>query len=438
MAVKRSGIGRWWLAAWVAVLAGCGGGGDSKNPPTGVAATAGDGSVVVGFNAEPGVNYWLFAAADASLSTTNWTSLPQSRVIVDAAPPVSVCGLVNGQTYYFTINGRTGSAGGGPGSPLVSATPRAAGSAWTAGTALAGALNGVGYATLTTCLSNPQQTATGIFAAVGPAALIHTSGDGRAWTARSAPAGFTTDLNDVAAVTARVNNVADPQLRFAAVGDGGASLYSVDGITWNVGAAFDAAKPALRAVLGTGVQFLAVGDQGTIQSSTDGIAWAAATSNTTATLRGAVFGNARYVVVGDGGTIAVSTDSALTWTAQTVAGVGNLHAVAYGNNFNSINNNGAPFINTFVAVGDAGVAAVSTDNGATWTAVPISAGAALTGIAYTTQFTAVAATGAAFTSTNGQAWSTAVVTGAGNLRDITTNGFGFVAVGAGGANAVAF
>lgn len=111
---------------------------------------------------------------------------------------------------------------------------------------------------------------------------------------------------------------------------------------------------------------------------------------------------------------------------------------AYGNNFNSVDNNGVPLINTFVAVGDAGVAAVSTDNGATWTAVTVSAGAALTGIAYTTQFTAVAATGAAFTSTNGQAWSAPVATGVGNARDVTTNGFGFVAVGGAGANAVAF
>lgn len=438
MQVWIEGAARWGTALSAAVLLlACGGSGESRPPPTGVTVVAGDGRVTVSWNAESGVQYWLFAAADASLTPTRWSQLPEGRAMVNATSPADVCGLVNGRTYWFTLNARRGDAGGGDGSPLVSATPRAAGAAWTAGVPLASGLNGVAYAALTTCLTNPQTTPSGLFVAVGPGAAIYTSANGADWTARAAPAGFGADLNGVAGYAAQLNAPSNPGLLLVAVGAGGASLRSADGANWIQGRAFDAARPTLRRVALAARTFVAVGDQGTIETSTDGIAWTAQATGTTANLHGMAFASGAFIAVGDNGTIVRSVDG-VNWTAQTVAGVGNLRAVAYGNFNQSVDNGGVTAINTFVAVGDAGAAAVSTDNGLTWTAHPVATGTVLTDVAYTTRFVAVAANGSAYTSSRGDNWSAAVGTGAANLRAIASASHGFVAVGPGGAHVRSF
>lgn len=428
------------IAVW---LSACGSSGDALDPPPGVTATASDGRVILTWNAEPGVEYWAFSASDPSLTSTNWLNLRNGLAVVDALPPLNVCGLVNGRQYWFTVNARTGSAGGGPGSPTISATPRPAGDTWAAGTPLGAPLSGLGYTVLTTCAFNPVRAPTGRFAAVGPAAAIFSSDDGKAWTQRAAPDGFTTNLNGVAGITGRINDTADPQLRFVAVGDGGAALYSTstDVSIWSVGVAFDANQPALRAILGSGTSFIAVGDRGRIQTSGDGISWTVRDSGTAANLRGIAAGAGRLVAVGDAGAVVVSTDGGSTWTAQTIGGVGNLTAVAYGNFNNSEDNGGTLAINTFVAVGDAGVAAVGTfasDNTLNWSAQTVSAGTPLTGIAYITRFVATAADGSAFTSVRGAEWSGPIATGASGLTGIITDRYGYYAVGAGGDNLTSF
>ncbi len=421
----------------LALLAACGGSGESRPPPTGVTAVAGDGRVTVSWSSESGVQYWLFSAADATLTPTRWSQLSEGRAMVNATSPADVCGLINGRQYWFTLNARSGDAGGGDGSPLVSATPRAAGGTWTAAPPLAAPLDGVAYAALTTCLTNPQSTASGLYVAVGPGATIYTSANGADWTARSAPAAFATDLHAVAGYAAQINAPSNPGLLLVAVGAGGASLFSTDGATWVQGRAFDSARPTLRRVALAARTFVAVGDEGTIETSNDGIAWTAQTSGTTANLHGVAFANTAFIAVGDGGTVVRSVDG-VTWTAQTVPGVGNLRAVAYGNLNLSVDNGGVVGINTFVAVGDAGVAAVSTDNGLTWTARPVAPGSPLTGVAYTTRFVAVSAGGAAYTSSRGDTWSGPIGTGAANLRAVTAGANGFVAVGGAGATARSF
>lgn len=421
-------------AASLALVAACGGAGESKPAPSAVTAVPGDSFVTVSWDVEPDVEYWLFSAASAALTPTNWPALQESRAIVNSRSPQVVCVLVNDRTYWFTINARTGSAGGGPGSPTLAATPRAAGASWVQGSALPAAINAIAYGFLTSCTSTIAPSGT--FVAVGPGAAIFTSGDGRAWAARAAPAGFSGDLHGVAAFVARINNTADPGLRMVAVGAGGASVVSTDGVTWTAGRAAAAGQPALRAVAPVNGLFYAVGDGGTILQSPDGITWEARTSNTTANLTAITYSGSRLVAVGAGGTIVTSLDG-VSWTATTVAGAGNLTAVSYGNRNN---NDGAIIfaINTYVAVGDAGVALVSLDNLVTWTPQTIAAGVPMTGISYVTRFMALASNGATYSSNLGLTWSAAVPSGVANARAIGTNGYGYAIGGGGGANASSF
>jgi hypothetical protein len=417
------------------LLVACGSGGDPAPAPTGVTATAGDGTVLVSWNDDPRVQYWLFVSANAALTAENFNQFPDTRVVRNARAPYVLCGYPNGRTVYLTLNGRIDGGPGGPGSPTLGATPRAAGASWNAGAALATDFNGVGYAPITTCTATGLPS--GIFVAVGPNAAIASSTDGRSFTARSAPAGFTADLNAVAAFTASLNNPSAPNTKIVAVGAGGSTLVSSDGVAWTEGVAFNAASPSWRAITTFGATFVAVGDGGAIATSSDGVAWTARTSNTAADLTGIACSSDRCIAVGAGGTAVRSTDAGATWSAATIAGAPALRKIAYGN-FN--NNQGATSvsINTFVAVGDGGTVAISTDGGATWTTATVAGAGNFAGIGYTTQFVAVDSAGNAFASATGQNWSAAIATGITGVRALAGSGFGYVAVGAGGANASAF
>ncbi|HXF45291.1 MAG TPA: hypothetical protein VNK91_04145 [Burkholderiaceae bacterium] len=417
------------------VVAACGGNGEPAPAPTGVAATVGDGIVTVSWNDDPGVQYWLFVSANSGLTTENFNQFPDTRVLRNARSPTSLCGYPNGRTQYFTLNGRIDGGPGGPGSPTLAATPRAAGASWNAGAALAADLAGVGYAPLTTCTATALPS--GIFVAVGPNAAIFSSTDGRNFTARSAPAGFAADLNAVAAYTASLNNPSAPNSKIVAVGAGASALVSSDGVTWTVGSAYNAGSPAWRAITVYGATFIAVGDAGAIATTTDGLTWTARTSNTSADLTGIACSSTHCIAVGAGGAYVVSTDAGATWTASTIAGAPALRKIGYGN-FNNNEGSTSVAINTFVAVGDGGVIARSTDAGATWTTATVAGAGNFAGIGYTTRFVALDTAGNAFASVDGQSWSALSVTGITGVRALTGTGFGYVAVGAGGVNASAF
>jgi len=420
----------------LAALNGCGNNGDSANPPAaGLQATPGDGTIVVTWADDLNVDYWLFVSSDANLTTENFTTLTDIRVIRSARSPYVLCGYADGRTLYLAMNGRTGGGPGGPGTPTINATLRAAGSAWTPGTAPATDFNGAGYAPITTCVANALPT--GIFTAVGPNAAIATSTDGVAFTARVAPAGFTTDLNAVAAFTVNLNIPTNPGTKIIAVGAGGASIVSTDGITWTTGVAFDAAAATLHAVAVNAGTFIAVGDGGVAQTTADGVAWTARTSNTTANLQGVGCNGITCIAVGDNGTILRTVDSGTTWSVQAITGTPALKRVAYGN-FN--NNLGSPTtaVNTWVAVGDAGVVFFSIDNGLTWTATAVAGAANLLAVSYLTRFIAIDSAGNSFASLDGQTWTAPVPTGLAGPRGMSSNSVGFVAVGTGGGTASSF
>lgn len=435
----KNWLGRCLPALSIVVLAGCGGSNDGNAPPPAdVAVTAGDGWMQVNFTRTGGLDYWVFTATDAALSPTNWLNLTGAGAFVNVVPPFVLCSQTNGRERWFTVNARSGSDPGGPGSPAKSATPRAAGATWTSAGTLAADVNAVGFAGLTTCLRTGL--ARGVLTAVGPTATIFSSTDNAAnWSARSAPAGFTADLNAVASFTASINNTSNPGVRTVAVGAGGAALVSNDSsATWTVGQPFNAANAALRGIAAVGSSFIAVGDSGTIRSTSDGITWNTLNSGSTVNLRGVAFGSNRYVAVGDGGTVLTSTDLGQSWASTTVSGAGALRAVAFGNNYNDVANSGSLLINTFMAVGDDGKGAVSSDGGATWSAVTIAGAGQLVGIAYTSRFVAVDSAGNAFTSADGKTWSGPIATGRTGLRSVAQSGYGYIAVGGAGAAAASF
>jgi hypothetical protein len=454
------------VAIATSLLSGCLDNGSKADPPANFAATPGDGRAILTWTPNFSVDYWVFTATDASLSAFNWSSLANAHAYINAGTPFYICGLMtstagstNWTPYYFAANGRSNGGPGGASSPTVSATPYNAidkaitAGGWTVSPVPSTAnLYGVGYASLTTC-SNSLASAAGIFSAVGAGGAIFTSSDGKTWTA---PANVPSGLPDLYAVTGNavyLNNPASPGLLWIAVGAGGASVYSNDGINWVAGGASNATTNSLRSITHSGSTFIAVGDYGTILSTfpnaitPNGITWTPQTSGTSVNLLGVTHGNF-YTAVGENGTILTSSGSG-TWIAQPVGGLPltpqTLRQVAsYGN--------------ITVAVGDNGTIVTSVNNGGQWSLQSTLPGAPnlvsvavefqvaapgtvidpVLGVVPYAQFVAVDSSGNAYTSANGAHWSGPFSTGISSSNALVSSGFGYVAAGNAGATAYAF
>jgi len=393
------------------LVAGCGGNGsgNSADPPANVVALAGDGRITVTWPMESGVDYWMFYANATSISTSNWTTIPGSKLVIGAASPFVASGLSNGAVYSFTLNGRTNGGPGGPGTPSVSAIPRLAGTVtaglpapWTPG-ALLGAndLRGVTFGT--------------VFVAVGANGAAFSSIDGTTWTALNSA--VASNLN--AAVYRGV---------YLAAGDGGTMLYSIDTIIWtpqNTGTANN-----LNAIATNSGRFVAVGANGTIVSSVDGINWVAAANSATTNDLFAVtaFSNSLWIAVGANGTLVTSADGS-TWTAAASNTAFDLKGVASGVST-------ATNATLFVAVGANGTLITSPD-AATWTEQSAIGTNTLAAVTYGTQFIAVGAKGSIFTSTDGTTWADQPSTTNSNLNAIVHAPFSYSVVGAAGVNLLA-
>jgi hypothetical protein len=442
------------MAMALPLLGGCFNNGSTASAPPTFNAAAGDGRVTLTWTVEPGVEYWLFTATDPALTAFNWTSLANAHAYTSAPMPFYACGLYDGTAYYFAANGRTGGGPGGASSPTVSAVPYNASSSsyWHGGSAIAGSnLYGVGYVNLSTCSNNAAISAAGNFAAVGAAGAIYASTDGISWAApANLPSGFNTDLYAVTGNAGNLNDTTNPAIRWIAVGAGGASVYSQDGITWTVGTAVDAnsaANPgnyALRSIAHGGGTFIAVGDSGTIISTSDGIAWNAQVSSTSSNLLGIAHGSL-YVAVGENGTIL---------TSATGAGWGQVTPAPTASTLRAVATNG----NMIVAVGDNGTIVTSINGGHIWTAQPTLPGSpnlvsitaesqlpmydspidpVLGAVPYA-QFVAVDSNGNAYTSINGANWTGPFSIGTSSTNNLVSSGFGYVSVGNAGATAYAF
>jgi hypothetical protein len=253
--------------------------------------------------------------------------------------------------------------------------------------------------------------------------FVLTSSDGHFWTLN------TSGGADLLESVAYGNN------RFVAVGyypnqsPEGAVVSSSDGVNW-VNSANISNTVLLSVTFGINL-FVAVGyDQdifaGTISVSSDGVNWTnCATGLDTGGygFNGVAYGNGRFVAEG-GSAIATSPDG-INWTPVSVAEVGNLYNVAFGNN-------------QFVASTDDGSFWTSPD-GTNWTPRTSGTGAESDGITYGGgQFVAVGCTpdGVAatiLTSPDGANWaSPASGGGAGagcDLLAVTSTTNEFVAVG---------
>jgi len=392
------------------LVAGCGGNGKSADAPAGgLNLVAGDGVITVTWSMASGVDYWLFYANSASISTSNWTTIPGSRSAMGVASPYVVTGLTNGAVYSFTLNGRTGGGPGGDGTPSVSAVPRLAGTAtaslsapWTAGTTLgANDLRGVTWGTA--------------FVAVGANGAMYSSADGTTWTA----------LNSTVAANL---NAAVYRGVYLAAGDGGTMLYSTDAVTWTPRTAGTANN--LNAIATNSGLFVAVGAKGTIVYSADGITWAAAANSATTNDLYAVtsYANGLWIAVGANGTLITSADGS-TWTARASNTALDLKGVAYGVST-------ATNAVLLVAVGANGTLITSPD-ALTWTAQTAIGTNTLSAVTYGTQFIAVGANGSIFTSTDGGTWAGQPSTTNSNLNAIVHAPYSYSVVGAAGVNLLA-
>ena len=174
---------------------------------------------------------------------------------------------------------------------------------------------------------------------------------------------------------------------------------------------------------------MAVGAGGLILHSTDGANWAAAASVPgVANLHAVAQYGGNWVAVGDNGAIYVSSNSGVNWAVPTgsYAPVGvSLRGVAgYGT--------------TFVAVGDNGTVVTTTDT-ANWTSqtLPTASALSLTAVNMAAaQYLIVGQSGSAFTSTDAYTWTPATTNITGNLSALAGTPTLYVAVGAGGINAI--
>lgn len=407
----------------VAVLfsvAGCGNGGHSAPPPTNVVVVAKDSRIVVTWDAVPGVEYWLYKAEGDGVTPENCISMPSCTTGLGVSSPSTVTGLTNGTTYSVSINGRIDGGAGGAGSVAVSATPRMAGTSWTAGAALTTSdLRAVTYGAVDTK-----------FVAVGAGGALYSapysSSGSMVWTVQTNPLP-STDLNAV--------NYDSYRTKYVGVGAGGAVISKTGTSTTWVTETSNTTNDLNAVASNTTGLTVAAGAAGTIVTSSDGSTWTERTSNTVNALNGVAYGSNLFVAVGAGGTLLYSTDGT-TWSAGTCAscGVTDLKGVVYG----------ATGTNTgvFIAVGTGGAVLTSPD-GATWTPrTSISSVSAVTlnAVAYTAsrRFVAVGDGGKVYYSelaTPGTVWTQAVSSTATNLYGIATDAtYDYSAVGVGGLN----
>lgn len=176
---------------------------------------------------------------------------------------------------------------------------------------------------------------------------------------------------------------------FVAVGNGGETIKSVNGVTWMREGS--GTTNNLRSITYGNGAFVAVGSDGTILTSADGKVWTPRTSGTANTLNNIVYANGIFVTVGDSKTILTSPDGA-TWTLRSSPIDIPLNGIAYGHD-------------TFVAVGDCGTDAITSQDGITWTRRAFGGMKRLTAVAYGNDAFVAVGYGDILTSPDGITWT---------------------------------
>jgi hypothetical protein len=408
------------------VLFGCGSG-SSAPAPTNFVATANESSVTVSWDMTPGVEYLLFfgptSVVPSSVSAMSpWIGLPGGGTQINATSPLVVSGLPNGVSYSFSVNGRINGGPGGPGATPGVATPRLAGSSWTAGAAAGN--------TALRCVTYGAS-----FVAGGDVGAMYSSTDGAAWSPISYPttANLTTNLNGCSYWGA-----------YRLVGDGGlvltGSIDSTGAVTWATQTSGTAEN--LYAIASNYSNLIvAVGANGAIITSPDGVTWTTGNSPTQEHLYAVNYSglspsgssSGTWTAVGAAGTVVRSTDAGLTWTKVSSGTVADLRGIAYGIS-------AATSAGVFVAVGASGAVFTSAD-GSAWAPVstPVTTvDVNLNAVSYGTQFVAVGTGGHSFVSTDGVTWTPSSTPGTtSDLNAVARGLLMYSAVGAAGTNVLA-
>ena len=428
-------------------LSGCFGSGGSPAPaPNNVHAVAKDSRVIVTWDMAPGVEYWIFHADGSGVTPQNCSTRVLCGTAINASSPAAILSLYDGQPYSFSINGRTGSGPGGPGSVAVDATPRLAGTTWTSDAPpTTGNLLGIAYGAYDAVGSR--------FVAVGTAGAmysgtVYTNVDattGITWSQLTNPLGTTT-LNAVSYDTTRGE--------YVSVGTGGAVIAMIPASSTTWATQTSGTTNDLFAVANSGAYnttTVATGAGGTIIYSLDGGAnWHPAFSIPSGTaaqqLNGVTFGYSTtlgyvFVAVGTSGTLLYSVDYGVNWLAGNCTGTGCTSAELKGVTYGGLDSSGH---DVFVAVGASGTV-LTSENGVVWTpqtATTIPSSSKLNAVTYSgaRRFVAVADDGNIYYSEYGNGavnWTPVAATVA-SLNAVATGGlYHFSAVGNGGVNAYA-
>jgi hypothetical protein len=335
-------------------LSGCAGKTDPpSDAPTGVAATPGDGVILMSWNELPDLTYWIFYSQGGSVS------IGQSGTITirNASSPRAVIGLANDLPYSLLMNATQNGSPAGPNSPTVTATPRLAGNIWTQGSVQGNqnlnalAFNGLGrYVTV--------GDGTTIFA--GDFNYGHSNPVGvTVWspptTPPISPIGLPPFVDDLKAVIFNGG--------FVALGSNGFVATSPDGVNWAVpqsrvqNAGVTGLNGLAFGFVNGNATYIAVGNNGQIYTTADlNQQWTVVTSaNTSNDLTSIAVLNGSFVITGSNGTLLVSPDGQI-WTQQQVAGLppgATLRSITF-------MPNALPTGVAYVAVGDGGTIVTAT------------------------------------------------------------------------------
>ena len=400
--------------------------------PTGVAATTGDGLVVVTWDVLPDLDYWIFYQPGSSVDVAT----PNSIAIRRAITPRVVAGLANGTQYAFVMNATHADSAAGPTSFPVVATPRLAGASWVSGTPLG------------TAPANPNLNDLllngSTFVTVGDAATIFSGGfnytagefnfvfgDPQGVTQWSPPttlpAGYSADLKSVTLAAGA----------YVALGADGSVISSADAVNWGSNGRVSIASVPVTDLSSIGFAFvsgsplyLVVGTGGRIYNTPDLANWTQVGVGVTGSdLTLITLLNGRFLITGTGGTLLTSPDGS-TWSPLTTNTANTLRGVTFCGFCTGVH---------YVAVGDAGTVITSPD-GVAWTPVapaPVADNlrSITVGGSAGTRLLAVGENGAVAYSDDGVTWS-AASSGASNLSKVLYTGGLYLGVGDAGANAV--
>ena len=133
------------LASLVAI-AGCHRQADAPgDAPGNLQVESGEGRVTVRWDQQPGLTYWIFFQAGASVTA----AAPGVPLIFDVQSPRVVAGLANDTQYAFVMNATNQDSKAGPSTPVVLGSTRLAGATWTPSVPLAPQnLNGLAFSTV--------------------------------------------------------------------------------------------------------------------------------------------------------------------------------------------------------------------------------------------------------------------------------------------------